>query len=106
VPSVARRFSICFFIVFTIMSISILTELPAFAFPRVVFFRVSGISATVKLFLSSSAIVSEIPSIATEPFGTIWFNSSGGAVKEMFANLPCFWMVFIAAVPSMCPVTK
>ena len=91
--------------VFTMISVSMLTSSPIRAVPSVVPFSVVGITEMPKLVSSRLATVKLIPSIVIEPLRIVWSKSIGEVEKVKSAYEPEFLIDFILAVPSTWPWT-
>src|SRR3989339_126222 len=88
------------------MSVSIFTSEDGPLKLKVVFWRVWGITYTVKALECLFTTVRLIPSMATEPFGTINFKNSDLRVISK-QRLPLLWLLArISPRQSICPVTK
>ncbi len=81
------------------------TLVPGVARPSVVSSSVVGMSANVKLLLFISARVIDTPSTDTEPFGTMYFMSSGGGCMVRRTSSEDSRRLVTLPVPSMWPWT-
>ena len=77
-----RMLATCFLIVLMTMSVSMLTLEPTVAVPSVVSLKVVGMMATLKPLASIWATVRLMPSMATDPLGTISSSRSGPAENQ------------------------